>query len=429
MKWNKIGRGVMATVLSAAIALGATACSRDYVVAYLYATASTLTSDGDVLGYQVDYQLGTLVQLANSPTPTQGRNPVGLVASPNGKYLYVIHRDDSNVVEFAIGTDGKLYPQHTYPVIGSFPQAVAIDPLGKFLYIVSTYQPGYTTARPGPGNITVFPIAGDNSLGTATSVNIGNNPVGIVASNQVCVTAGTVAIPGNAVCASANGTPGVLQNQVYVLDRETTTSIAGNPVGTGNVLVYWENSTNGALVPVTAGVDPTLGGYKIGVTPTALAVDPTARFLYVTDQGTNQIFGSAIQNTGALVQLTNSPFPTGDYPINLTIEPRGKYLYVVNFNAGNVQAFVIDQGNGTLSGAVATGSTATETNPTCVSVEPALGKYLYTSNRTAGSISGFQLDSHNGVLTQVQGAVFNAQPLPTCLVTVANGSHATQLNP
>ena len=429
MKLNKIGRGVVATVMSAAIAFGATACSRDYVVAYLYATASTLTSDGDVLGYQVDYQLGTLVQLSNSPTPSQGRNPVALVAAPNGKYIYVVHRDDSNVVEFAIGTDGKLYPQHTYPVVGSFPQAVAIDPLGKFLYVVSTYQPGYTTARPGPGNITVFPITGDNSLGTATTVNVGNTPVGIAASNQTCISNGTVEISGNAACTTANGSPGVLQNQVYVLDRETTTSIAGNSVSTGVVLAYWENSTNGALVPVTSGVDPTFGGFKIGVAPTALAVDPTSRFVYVTDQGTNQIFGSSIQSTGALVQLTNSPFPTGDYPINVTIDPRGKYLYVVNFNAGNVQAFVIDQSNGTLSGAVATGSTATGPNPTCVTIEPALGKYLYTSNRADGTISGFQLDSHNGVLTQVQGAAFPAQPLPTCVVAVANGSHATQLNP
>ena len=41
------------------------------------------------------------------------------VTSPNGKTLYVINHDDNTVVQFAIGTDAKLYPPHTYNTPGT----------------------------------------------------------------------------------------------------------------------------------------------------------------------------------------------------------------------------------------------------------------------------------------------------------------------
>jgi 6-phosphogluconolactonase len=39
MKWNKMGRGTLASILSLAL-ISVTACSRDYVLAYVYVTTS-----------------------------------------------------------------------------------------------------------------------------------------------------------------------------------------------------------------------------------------------------------------------------------------------------------------------------------------------------------------------------------------------------
>ena len=100
---------------------------------------------------------------------------MGLVVAPNDLFLYTVNNFDSDVVEFAIGTDGKLYPQNTYNITGSLPTAAAIDAAGKFLYVTFTYQNNangselYTPANPGPGGITVFPINSDNTLGTPVS--------------------------------------------------------------------------------------------------------------------------------------------------------------------------------------------------------------------------------------------------------------------
>ena len=405
MNWNKIGSAALATLVSAALGLGATACSRDYTVAFLYATASTTTTTGVVDGYQVDYQSGALTQLANSPTTSGYKNPVTLVAAPSGKYIYVIHRDDSNVVEFAVGTDGKLYAQHTYNTIGSFPLAAAIDSTGSYLYVTSTLQPGFTQALPGPGNITIFPInSSDGSLGTATSVNVGNNPIGISVSPYKT---------------------GASTNYIYVADRETVNGATGaSPEGV--VLTFSHASSDAGLTPVTSGAS-LLNGVPAGVQPSGIAVDPTSRFVYVTDSLSNQLIGYVISNTGTPVAMTNGPFTTGQFPSSLTIDPRAKYLYVTNFNAATISAYAIDQGTGTPVASTGSTSTQTETNPTCVTIEPALGIYLYTSNNAAQTVSGLQLDPHNGSLKQIQSTPFPASALPSCLVAVANGQHATQV--
>src|ERR1700744_1481216 len=191
MKWNKLGRGTLASVLSLAL-VSVTACSRDYVLAYVYVTtAKPLTStsqNGGVSAYAVDYQIGSLTPLADSPVQA-GRNPVTLVASPNGLNLYVVDHDDSTIGVYSIGTDGKIFLQSTVNVTGSNATSIAIDSAGKFLYVTFQYQVGpngkqlYSPASPGPGGVTIFPIsATDGPRGSPQTVNVGNTPVGVVVS-------------------------------------------------------------------------------------------------------------------------------------------------------------------------------------------------------------------------------------------------------
>lgn len=405
MNWNSISRGSLAAIVSAGLGLGTTACSRDYTVAFVYATASTLTTSGVVDGYQVDYQSGALTQLANSPTPSGGRNPVTLVAAPSGKYIYVIHRDDSSVVEFAVGTDGKLYAQHTYNTLGSFPVAAAVDPTGAFLYVAATYRPGFTNALPGPGNITIFPITtADGSLGTPTSVNVGTTPVSINASQYLS---------------------GATSNFVYIADRETSTtgSVVTFSHATGSAALTLVTPTNSTVV---SPADSTIIGTAAGVTPSALITDPTGRFLYVTDATSNQLIGYTLGPSGLPSAMINGPFATGSYPSNVTVDPRGKYMYVTNYNGGTVSAYFIDQATGNPTSANA-GTGATGPNPTCVTIEPALGIYLFVTNNADQTISALQLSPNNGTLKNVQNTPFLASALPTCLVAVGNGAHATQV--
>ncbi|MEO6805268.1 MAG: beta-propeller fold lactonase family protein [Edaphobacter sp.] len=395
-----------------------TACSRDYVLAYVYVTtAKPLTSssqNGGVNAYAVDYQIGSLTPLADSPIEA-GRNPVTLVANPNGQNLYVINHDDSSVGEYSIGTDGKIYLQNTYNVTGSMATAAAIDPGGNFLYVTFTYQLGpngqqlYSPSSPGPGGVTIFPInAKDGSLGTPSTQKVGNGPAGIVVSR----------VPPGSTGSSF----------VYVIDQESPTTPKAQVLG------FSQNATTGLLTPTpgttitTDGTGKTVAtGYGAGVTPSAIAIDPSARFVYITDQATNVLYGNVVGNNGSLVAMVNGPFATGIFPVGITIDPRGKFLYVANFTSSTVGAYAIDVASGTPVGTVGSGSTLVDTAPTCVTIEPALGLYVYTSNNLANTVSALKLDPHNGGLGSVQNTPFPASGLPTCAVSVANGSHPTQI--
>lgn len=394
-------KAVSATLLS--VMLGLTACTRDYTVAYVYATASGNNSAGVINEYGVDYQSGALVPISGSPIAA-GNNPVEIVATSNGLFVYVVNQGDSNVQLFAVGTDGKLTSKGTYKT-GTHPTSAALDAANKFLYVTYTYQTGYSATNPGPGGITIFPVNSDNTLGTAANVNVGNNPVGIVTTN--------------------------FNNYAYAIDAEPAVGSA-SPYGV--LLAFSQNASSGVLTPIGKTVISTdvtgrtvAAGYGAGTTPSALAVDPTSRFVYVTDRATNQLYGNIVIAGGLLQPMQNSPFATGLLPVAVTVDPRGKYLYVANYNSNTVSAYVINQSTGAATGAVGSNSTNVGTGPNCVAIEPALGIYLYTANNLDNTTTGMQLDPHNGTLKAAQNQPYPASGTPTCVTAVANGAHATQV--
>jgi len=433
MKFNTINRTAKAAAVSLALGLGTIACSRDYTAAYVYSVSNTSSgSTGAVVNaYAVDYQSGVLTQISGSPFTTNLMNPSTLIAAPNGKTLYVIGgSDNANVEVYTIGSDGKLYGQTTPTITGTYPTAAAIDPTGSYLYVLYTYENGYTPVSPGPGGISIFPInqsangsAAAGTLGTPVNVNVGNNPIGIAVSAPTCTA--TPAIPSsvsgitspNCVIlstAATTATPNGFTNTfVYVVDAEVA---AAKP----QVLGYVMSPKDGSLTPIS-------GTVAAGVSPSAIAIDPTGKYVYVTDKQQNEIFGYQIANvtTGALTPLVSSPYATGGYPVAITIEPRGKYVYVANYNSSTVSSYSLNLANGSL-GASAGSGFSTNTGPTCVTVEPALGIYLYTSNYLDGSISGGQLSPDTGVLTTVANSPFPSASQPICVASVPNGLHSVQ---
>jgi 6-phosphogluconolactonase len=397
MKLKSMGRVVKTSVLSLGLALGVTACSNDYTVSYVYMATSKSLPHGLINAYQVDYQSGYLRPLADSPVDAGGRDTVGLVVAPNNLFLYTVNNFDSDVVEFAIGTDGKLYPEHTYNITGSLPTAAAIDAAGKFLFVTFTYQNTatgaslYTPANPGPGGISVFPIKSDNTLGTPFTVNVGRTPIGIATS--------------------ATG------NYVYVIEQDAATS--------ANLIGFSENASTGALTPLP-GVTINAGnvastGFASGQSPAGILGDSTGTHLYVTDQTLNQVATYTIANgipTLAATTITDAG------PMGMSFDLTGKYLYVAAYSANTINGFNIGT-NGVPVRSTVAGSSQAGTGPTCVTVSgapsnahPTHAVYLYTSNALSNNLTGEQLNETDGSLVQMQGQPFGGSFLPTCAVTV-----------
>lgn len=396
MKFKPMGRAVKASMLSLAMALGVSACSNNYTVSYVYMTTSKALPHGLINAYQVDYQSGLLRPLADSPVDAGGRNTVAIVVAPSNLFLYTVNNFDSNVTEFAIGTDGKLYPESTYNIAGSLPTAAAIDAAGKFLYVTFTYQNNpdgsqlYSPANPGPGGISIFPIKSDNSLGKPFTVNAGRNPMAITTSST--------------------------GNYVYVIGQDSASS--------ANLLGFSENPTSGALTPlagviIVPGNAPSIG-FPTGPNPAGILEDKTGTHLYVTDQTLNQVATYTISS--GIPTLANTA-PTDAGPMGMAFDLTGKYLYVTAYTANALDLFTLDAGGQPVrmpSPSVQTGS-----GPTCVTVSgapsnanPTHAEYLYTSNALNNSLTGEQINQQDGSVAQLQGSPFGGSALPTCVVTV-----------
>ncbi len=414
------------------LALGLTSCSRDYTVAYVYAVSA---STGTISAYGVDYQTGILNQISGSPFASTVSEPLKIVANPNNQAIYIVggpNGSQGNEVEVAlVGSDGKLYGQQSINLTGTLgpgttslptPVGMAVDSTGTFLYVTFTYQNGFTPASPGPGGVSIFPINSDNTLGTPTTVNVGNNPVGVAVSPPVC--AASPIISSNTSCSTGSGT-GAENVYVYVVDQEIT-------LGKPTVLGFAQNMSTGALTPLSGTTFSTAlntyQGVAAGVTPSAIAVDGTASYVYVTDQETNQVYGYSIarSTTGNLTAMPSSPFSTGALPVSIIVDPRARYVYTANANSGSVSSFAINQSTGSLS-TVAGSTFSTHAGTNCVAIDPNLGTYLYATNYVTGNIDGAELNASTGVLSAVANTPFPTGSLPSCLVAVGNGSHATSI--
>lgn len=366
---------------SFAVASGLTACTRDYTLAYLYATTSK-GSPGTVLQYAVDYQSGALVRFGD-PVAV-GNNPVASVAAPNASTIYVVNQGDSTVQQLSVGDGGQLTSKSTYPTTGNTPTAVAIDPTGKFLFVTCKYQ---GTNTEGAGALSVYPVGSDNALGSPVNYNIGNNPVSVAISN--------------------------FNPTVYVVSQDPSAP---------QVLAFAEDSS-GALTPV-AGTTATTG-FAAGVVPSAIAEDPTGRFVYVTDRAANQLIGYLVQKGGVLQPMVNGPFTTGLFPVAVLTDPRGRYVYVANYNARSISAYALNTSTGAPAG-VSGATTTTDPNPVALALDPALGIYLYSANNLASTITAEKLNSNTGALTATVNSPFPAAGVPTSVVIVANGAHPTE---
>lgn len=407
MKWSQYGRITLALVASLAIGLSITACNPSFTLGFVYAL-STQTNPGLINAYTIDSVSGAITQTANSPFPSGGQYPVADAVDNRSKWLYVVHEIDNTVVQFAIGIDGKLYQQHTYNTPGTYPIAVAIDPLSKYLFVIDTYAPGYngvappninpitTNSIPTQGCVVVYPISfADGSLGSP-----------VQDGGQSCFPIGSGPVLGSQ---PIGATATAFVDYLYVADQ-----------GTHSIYAYSVNYSNGQLTPLAN------NNFQAGVKPSAIASDPSGRFVYVTDEYANQLLGYDVLKNGDLQSMVNGPFATDLFPYSLTIDPRGLFLYVTNYNANDVRAYNIDPSTGNPTGTSGGTSYGTGTGPTCIAIEPAYGRFVYVADYLDNSVTGFELNPHTGQLTTVLNSPFPASGLPDCIAAAANGTHPVQ---
>jgi 6-phosphogluconolactonase (cycloisomerase 2 family) len=394
MKFSKLSQLFLVSSIGLLVATLLTAC-QIVTIDYLFvanSSGSGTGSAGQIQTYAVDSQSGAIRSGAASIS-SGGTVPVAMAVTSDFANLYVANQGNNSVVHFAIASNGVLTSKDTI-TMSVTPVSLAVNAANTYLYVVSGTTSATLTEYPIGTAVTseslILPgYTTDTIIPTGVTVLANNDAVYVTAYDQ------SVYNPGGSTNANDNANPGW---------------VFGYSVGSGGALSATTNSP-----------------YQAGVKPTALAADPTNRFVYVTDWASNEMIGYSITSGNVLNFLVNGPFKTGSEPAAITLDPRGKFIYVANSSSATVSAYSIDLTTGTPTATVSATSgsaNSTDTWPVAVVVDPALGRYVYTANQLGNTVSGFILDPTAGTLNTTPQTPYPTGANPSAVVCVPHGNHA-----
>lgn len=414
MKFSKLSQLALVSAASLIVAAFLSACQL-VTIDYVYVAASSgqsAGSTGQIFGFAVDAQSGA-IRSALKAVSTGGTSPVSMATTSDYNNLYVANQGNNTVVHFLTADNGDLTEKDSV-TLPAAPVSIAVNTANTYLYVVS----GTTSAT-----LTEYSLS-NGAIGSAVqTVDLGLNCAGSSTANHpgdtIVPTGVTVLANNNSVFVAA------YDQSAYNPGGNPTTSNAnpgwvfGVKVGSGGALTSAANNCATQAYDV----------YQAGVKPSALAADPTSRFVYVTDYASNGLIGYTVLSTGALNFMVSGPFKTGNEPTAIVIDPRGLYMYVTNSLDDNVSAYTITLSTGAPSVVVNLASVGnpTETDPVAIVVDPSLGRFVYTANHLDNSISGLRLDPNTGALSKTQNTPYPISGAnPTALVAVPHGNHGTQ---
>jgi 6-phosphogluconolactonase (cycloisomerase 2 family) len=400
MKFSKLSQLALVSAIGLIVATLLTACQL-VTIDFVYVAASagaSANSAGQIYGYAVDAQSGA-IRSAVPAISSGGSSPVAMAATSDYLNVYVANQSNNSVVHFTVADSGALTQKESV-TLASAPVSIVVNSANTYLYVISGASSAtlteYALSNGALGSATATtqltlpaPYAGDTIISTGVTVLANNNAVYVTAYDKSAYN------PGGTTTSSAN--PGW---------------VFGYSVGSSGALTAASGSP-----------------YQAGVKPSALATDPTSRFVFVTDYASNELIGYTVLSTNVLSFMINGPFKTGNQPTSITIDPRGIYMYVTNSLDNTLSSYSIALPTGTPSTIVGSGSTAgnsTDTEPVSVTVEPSLGRFVYTANRLGNSISGFKLNPDTGALSTTQATPYPTGAYPMAVIAVPHGNHATQ---
>lgn len=184
-------------------------------------------------------------------------------------------------------------------------------------------------------------------------------------------------------------------------------------------------STGNLSVPVSTSIVTTVNPTNIFATdkgPISLAMSPTAPFLFAVNQTAGNITAYTVDSgTGSLGVIAGSPFliVPASHPSSVAISPKGDFLYVANATEGTIAVFNIG-GKGVLAQAGIPTPVGTGATPTSIAVEHS-GHFLYVTDSAHNAVAGFAIQSGGG-LSPISGSPFAAGAAPLGLGIDPQGS-------
>ncbi len=310
-------------------------------------------------------------------------NPSFLTISPNKKFVYAVNEEGDSlnnggaVSAFSFDkSKSQLKFINQQKTGGNHPCYVTIDKTGKWLFV----------ANYSGGSFAELPVKAGGSLAKATVEQFkgkGANP-----ERQEAPHAHTTVLTGD-------------NKYLMVTD-----------LGRDKILMYPFNAATGALAKNKLTATNVIGGSG----PRHLAVAPSQKYVYATQELNGTIAGFAVMPGGKLKLLqTISAVPegyTGSFGgADIHVSPDGKFLYASNRGESNtIAVFSIDKATGVVKaiGYQPTGGV----KPRNFNFDPS-GNFLLVANQDTDNIVIFSIDHKTGLLKDTGKSI--QVPAPVCI--------------
>lgn len=309
-------------------------------------------NSGDVTSYRVNAQDGTLTQTGVSLT---GLDPSAIAIDPRLRYAWVSNAGAASISIFSLdATTGTLTATLPAVPLAGKPSHVAVDPTGRFLYATSR-----DVVVPDDGYLTAYAIQRTTgALSVIATLPAGFNPtaVSVEPTGKFLYVAnrGTAAPFTSSIAAfaldpqtgvpTASG-PGAVASGVFDLAFHPSGAWAYGVLRDSNAIArYTIDRLTGVLTPAP----PAING---GVEPVALVFTPNGAFAYSAEFDT---FGAGAVNAHRVLVDGSLSAPIqsvmdGSHPYDLAIDPTGRFVYSTNAGSDTVSVARVDATTGLLT--------------------------------------------------------------------------------
>ncbi|MBN3724541.1 lactonase family protein [Burkholderia sp. Ac-20379] len=324
--------------------------------------------------FRVNAQTGelTLVQLVADLV-----NPSFLALSRDGRFLYTVHGDASDISAFKVDMeDGTLSFLNRQSTEGKNPVHLAIDPTGRYM-VVSNHI---------GASLAVLPIAEDGRLEPVSQLVHLDGPIGPHRIEQKQAkphfnpfdpTGRFVVVPDKGLdrTFSFRFEDGELTPAAtpFVVSREGAgpRHMAFHPVRPfawvineldSTVTAYRHDAATGELVAlqVLSSLPDTFTGNSRAA---EIEVDRQGRFVYASNRGHDSIAVFEIDEATGHLRFVRTEPTGGRTPRFFATTPDGRLCYALNEDSDTIVAFSVDTASGHLT---PTGASASSGSPVCM---------------------------------------------------------------
>lgn len=357
-------------VLSLSFSLVGVGLAKEHGKSYLlFVGTYTNTKAGSkgIYAYRYNASSGQLTSLG---VAAETENPSYLAVDPTHRFLYAVNElqeyqgaKSRAVTAFAIDRKtGKLSKLNEVASRGEDPCYVSLDKTGKYVLVAN-----YTS-----GNIAVFPVQKDGSLGEATAF---------------------VQHHGTGPNKERQEGPHAHFIQTTADNRFAIVS----DLGLDKLLVYRFDAANGSLTPN----DPPAADLPPGEGPRHVAFAPNNKFAYTVNELKSTVTAFTFDASAGVLKAfqTVSTLPknfTGQNDgAEIHVAPSGKFLYASNRGHDSISQFSIDQSTGSVT--LVHNFPILGKTPRDFELDPA-GKHLLAAGQDTNNVVVFSIDPASGEL-------------------------------